>query len=193
VQLTANDINSAVDLNHEVSTTQSKDLEEPRSSCVTYTVLATERYNEKQINFYYKATITENGLSRSEARFHVLPGLLTESVLLGTGLVPCPQLPNCTACSPPTNQFALPLAVVKDGWQISRKISEQFQYFAGLACILWSPSITSDIERCLVVCLARKHDAYLLLKGRSCIYCCSKEAAKTKLMAGVRKKLIFIL
>lgn len=152
--------------------------------------VVTERWEDREINFYYKVIIEEG---HEKSYFHIQPGLLTESVLLASGKVSCPSTIRGSMCPISERGFPIPVGIIGKGWRISEGLIKQLTFRAGLACLLWTTPSTTETARCLVVSLARQNNAELILKGSACINCCLKEAALIQLQPGIRSRLIFVI
>jgi hypothetical protein len=128
-----------------------------RDDKIVIKALVTEVSGGGQLIFYYQAMF-EGVLVR------IRPGMLTQRVLEGSGLITCDK----RTCS---ESLVFPYKVIQEGWNISeyREGSEQLR--GGLT---W-PFREGDIGRCVAIELASADNLYV--RQGECLSCCNKAAS----------------
>lgn len=131
-----------------------------RKEEVSITSLVAERSTEREVAFYYKASIPNGTV-------YIQPGFSSRHICRSTGRTSCDK----TTCM----SLPWPCTFVRKGWEMDREFHDKLHYQNGISCCVWE--FRDDFARCAALAVlynAREHGkrktTYLLRTGE-CIPC----------------------
>jgi len=141
-----------------VDTPPEKSQREEAASIIS---LVTERSTEREVAFYYKASIPDGTV-------YIQPGFSSRHIRRSTGRTSCDKI-SCRS-------LPFPCTFVREGWEMDREFFDKLHYQNGIACCVWD--FRDDYARCTALAAmynatetGKRRASYLLRTGE-CIPCC---------------------
>ncbi|EPE32592.1 hypothetical protein GLAREA_07726 [Glarea lozoyensis ATCC 20868] len=158
-----------------------------RTDEVSVTPLIAERSTEREVTFYYKASIPDGTI-------YIQPGFSTRHILRSTGRTSCDK-PFCSS-------LPWPCTFVRRGWDLDREFHDNLHYQNGVACCVWE--FRDDFARCAALAAlynsqesGKRKTTYLLRTGE-CVSCCvrallARDWSLTNDSKGLKQGVVHIL
>lgn len=142
-------------------------IRQPQHVDIKLELLGLEKATDHVLVVYYRAMVP------GEPAITLRPGLISYSVLRGTGRVTCEGM-HCTS------RTVLPCALVRRGWHMLLDNSDTWiDSRTGDICLIW-PQL-EDVARCVAIAELSSNKDVAVLRRSACISCCTVSLVRERL------------